>query len=51
MYGSEEEAGQAWDRVAWVYRGKVKDLNYPHLLPQYDTQVRAVRRPKKGSVV
>ncbi len=39
MYHTEGEAAQAWDRVAWVYRRKLDELNMPHLVQDYDTQV------------
>ncbi|GFH26990.1 AP2/ERF domain-containing protein, partial [Haematococcus lacustris] len=38
MYDSEEAAAQAWDKVAWVYRGKAQGLNFAHLVPEYDTE-------------
>lgn len=37
---SEEAAAQAWDRVAWVYRGRQADLNFPELVHEYDSEVR-----------
>ncbi|GFH12419.1 hypothetical protein HaLaN_08104 [Haematococcus lacustris] len=39
MYDSEEAAAQAWDKVAWVYRGKAQGLNFAHLVPEYDTEL------------
>ena len=39
MYDTEEQAGQAWDRVSWVYRGRLADLNFPHLVDDYDEEV------------
>lgn len=35
MYDSEDEAAQAWDRVSYLYRGKVQDLNFPQLEAEY----------------
>lgn len=32
MYDTEEEAAQAWDKVAFVYRGAEAKLNFPHLV-------------------
>lgn len=50
MYDTEELAAQAWDRVSWVYRGKLDDLNFPALKDNYDTEVgsRAGRGAGRG---
>jgi hypothetical protein len=34
MYDTEEEAAQAWDKVAFVYRGAEAKLNFPHLVSE-----------------
>lgn len=37
---AEESAAQAWDRVAWVYRGDQEALNFPNMVQDYDSEVR-----------
>lgn len=49
MYDSEEEAAQAWDRVAWVYRGRAAELNFPDLVQVYDTPVSGHLRNQSAS--